>query len=217
MGIASILTIASDKTLKHGPLEILLTVAEEGYTLGAQKMRNDFIKSKYFLNLDGEQFDDICIGSAGFKVITFKHKINRQSKIDSNSSFLKLNMSNLISGHSGLCIAQKRANAIKEMFYILKCLKTKFDFQLVDINSNISTTIIPPNIDVVISIPKTSIKEFEKEFHLLSMQCKENFKDLEKNMQFSCEIIKSHLHPISIDDSNKIISFICSLQNGVKQ
>jgi dipeptidase D len=52
IGVAMILAIFADKTLKHGPLEALITTNEEIGMLGVIDFDSSLIESKYFINLD---------------------------------------------------------------------------------------------------------------------------------------------------------------------
>ena len=65
MGVAAAMAIIEDKTVEHGPLEVLITKDEETGMYGAFGLKADVLKGKYLLNLDSEVEGEITIGCAG--------------------------------------------------------------------------------------------------------------------------------------------------------
>lgn len=45
----------------HGPLELLFTVDEEVGLEGAAKIKNDFLSSKYLINLDSGEGNSVYV------------------------------------------------------------------------------------------------------------------------------------------------------------
>ena len=65
IGIAAQLAVLSEKNLKHGPLECLITVDEETGLTGAFALQAGFLSGSVLLNLDSEDEGEIFIGCAG--------------------------------------------------------------------------------------------------------------------------------------------------------
>jgi dipeptidase D len=65
IGMAMILAIFTDKDLKHGPIEAVITANEETGMDGIMGLDPSKIKSKLFINLDSEIDDLIVIGCPG--------------------------------------------------------------------------------------------------------------------------------------------------------
>ena len=55
VGVASALAVMESTSIKHGPLEFVFTIDEETGLTGASEFPGGVLKSKYFLNLDGEE------------------------------------------------------------------------------------------------------------------------------------------------------------------
>ncbi|MFW9922574.1 MAG: hypothetical protein ACFFDW_04705 [Candidatus Thorarchaeota archaeon] len=100
IGIAFGLTALVDKDLKHGPLEILLTVDEETGLTGAFAIKTGFFSGKYLLNVDSESIGKITISSAGGGGTDFIIP-SQYEKNDSIESY-RLHISGLQGGHSGV-------------------------------------------------------------------------------------------------------------------
>jgi dipeptidase D len=65
IGVAIILAIFADKSLKHGPLEGLITANEETGMFGMVGIDMNLIKSKLFINLDSESDNEVVVGCPG--------------------------------------------------------------------------------------------------------------------------------------------------------
>lgn len=88
-------TVANDKELRHGGLEIVFTRDEEQNMSGARALNFDRFKSEYILVLDGDRLGDFQIAGAGY-------------------TKMMLNVKAFKGGHSGIDIADPlRVNAVK--------------------------------------------------------------------------------------------------------
>jgi len=65
IGVAMGLAIAEEKSLIHGPVEVLLTVDEERGLTGAAGVQKGFFTARKMINLDSEEDTGIFIGCAG--------------------------------------------------------------------------------------------------------------------------------------------------------
>ncbi len=111
IGIAIALAAISDPNLKHGPIDVLLTVDEETGLTGAFALRREFLNYQFLLNLDSEEEGKITVSSAGGGDTRFVLPVNWENK-PSLTGF-KLTVGGLMGGHSGVDIHRSRLNAIK--------------------------------------------------------------------------------------------------------
>ncbi len=65
IGVAAALAVAEDRSLEHGPLEMLFTIDEETGLTGAQRLEPGFFRSRVLLNLDSEEEGEIFVGCSG--------------------------------------------------------------------------------------------------------------------------------------------------------
>jgi dipeptidase D len=114
VGVAAMMAILADKTLRHGPLECLFTVDEESGLTGAFELPSAFFSGKTLINLDSEDEGELFIGCAG-GIDTFATFSYFPLQVpDSPKSFL-ISITGLKGGHSGDDIHRGRGNAIKIM------------------------------------------------------------------------------------------------------
>ena len=114
MGVAAIMAIMEDKTLKHGPLEALITADEETGMFGAFGLKPGTVDGDILLNLDSEEEGELYIGCAGGEDLTAVLEY-KEVETDPADIALKVTLKGLRGGHSGLEINEGRANANKLM------------------------------------------------------------------------------------------------------
>jgi dipeptidase D len=213
--VAMILAIFADKTLKHGPLEALITTDEETSMDGVKKFNVDLIKSKYMINLDSENDSEVCIGCPGSIDIEAILPFQRDNIYRSNSTNLHISLSGGLGGHSGGVIGEKRINAIKEIFDILNFINQKFDIRLVNIDkSGIVKNVIPFECGATINALTSDIDAIKDIVNEEYKQLKVEY-DQEKKIKIACEILSSKEMPIIKPDTCKIIGIFCAVPNGV--
>jgi dipeptidase D len=116
VAIAAMLAAAEDTGLDHGPLELLMTVAEEVGLHGAQALDPALVTGELLLNLDSEDDGALTIGCAGSAdtVIAIE-----ASRTPAAGDALRVTVSGGRGGHSGGDIALGHANAIKALGRVL--------------------------------------------------------------------------------------------------
>lgn len=117
MGIATCFAILADKTIKHGPLEVLVTRDEETGLYGASDLEPGVLKAKTLINVDNEDENAICIGCAGGCTVDMKLPTVRLVE----EGFVKKQvvLNNFVGGHSGCDIHLGRANPMHVMGRLL--------------------------------------------------------------------------------------------------
>lgn len=112
LGVALAMSVAEDKTIKHGPVEILITYDEETGMTGAEMLKPGLFNGEILLNLDSEDEGELCIGCAGGldAIAEFDYK---QVKTPAGYKAFKISVSGLQGGHSGMDISLYRGNANK--------------------------------------------------------------------------------------------------------
>ena len=118
IGVAAIMAVMEDKSLKHGAIEGLITADEETGMYGANDLPKGELQGDILLNLDSETWGNFVIGSAGGVNVTATRNYKEET-VDSARAALKITIKGLKGGHSGLEIHEGRANANKLMARVL--------------------------------------------------------------------------------------------------
>ncbi len=175
IGVAAAMAMADDPDVVHGPLELLCTVDEETGLTGAKDLDPSIVTGRIMLNLDTEEDGAIYLGCAGGADSIAKLKTAR--RVASLGSVpVKLSVTGLRGGHSGLNIIENRANAIKlATRVVLAALEDGIEVDLVSIDGGSKHNAIPrecfavcrvdkSKVDAFKAVAKTQKGEFEAEF-----------------------------------------------------
>ncbi len=214
MGVAAIMAVLEDNTLKHGPLEALITVDEETGMFGAFGLKKESINGEILLNLDSEEEGELYIGCAGGEDVTATFQYKEVEPEDGDIA-IKINLKGLRGGHSGLEINKGRANANKLMVRFLREAIASYEARLATWEGGNMRNAIPREAHVVVTIPA----ENEEELIDLVQYCEnlynEEYAGLEENISFKAEKtdLPKGLVPEEIQDD--IINSIFACQNGV--
>jgi len=122
IAVAAMLAVMEDRSLEHGPLEMLFTVDEETGMTGALNLEECSLDSRTLLNLDSEDEGTLYIGCAGGRDTTGTWRTVFEDP-PQRSVPVQIRITNLKGGHSGLEIHKDRGNAIKIANRILMALE----------------------------------------------------------------------------------------------
>ncbi|MCX6170916.1 MAG: aminoacyl-histidine dipeptidase [Ignavibacteriales bacterium] len=217
IGAAAALALINDDDFEHGPLELLFTVDEETGLTGVNSLQNNFITGKTLLNLDTEEDGAFYVGCAGGMDTVGTYKIENDKIVNGYQPFT-LAISGLLGGHSGINIADHRANAIK-LFGILLDRLSGFYYQLASISGGSKRNAIPREAEAVIFMNpdfESKAREIINEFSLESII---EFKNAEANIKVTFEKKDDLTLEIKSVFNNsfreKIINVILSMPHGV--
>jgi dipeptidase D len=151
IGVAAALAVAEDRTLEHGPLEMLFTIDEETGLTGAQHLEPGFVKSRILLNLDSEEEGEIYVGCAGGRDTIGTWTVAREDARP-NTVALELRVAGLRGGHSGLEIDKGRGNALKIASRVLVALAEDAGARLVSLRGGNKRNAIPREAFAVVRV-----------------------------------------------------------------
>jgi dipeptidase D len=156
VGVAANLAVMADRTLVHGPLELLFTVDEETGLTGATNLDPALIESRTLLNLDSEEEGVLFVGCAGGKDTEGRWPVDFE-RAPANSVAYDLAVQGLRGGHSGLEIDKGLGNAIK----LLNRAVLRFadlDARLAAINGGKMRNAIPREASARLFIPQEKVR-----------------------------------------------------------
>ena len=131
IGMAMILALMEDTTLSHPPLEGVLTVDEETGLEGATAIDFSDFKGRRMINLDSEDEGVFTAGCAGGIRLETLFSI---TEVPNGLPAYSVQVKGLAGGHSGIEINKGRANANRELAFLLQGLSQKGTVQLASIN-----------------------------------------------------------------------------------
>ena len=112
VAIAAMMALVEDESLPHGPLELLMTVAEEVGLEGANALDPALVTGSILINLDSEEDGKLTVGCAGSTDTWIRIEAPREAAAD-GAVTLAVTVSGGQGGHSGMGISLGRSNAVK--------------------------------------------------------------------------------------------------------
>ena len=216
IGVAAMMAVLEDKTLKHGAIEALFTYDEETGMYGALDIRPDFISGTIMLNLDSEQDGELYVGCAGGADLNISFQYKNDVNVPKDDIAVKISLTGLKGGHSGVDIHLQRANANKLMFRFLKEAVQNYGARLAFIDGGSLRNAIPREAFATVTIPGDD--DCEGFFELVSDYqdlFREEYRGIEDNISFTAEQaeLPEALIPEEIQDD--LINAVEGCQNGL--
>lgn len=150
IAVAYAMAILASNDIPHPPIEVLLTTDEETGMSGAMAINKEHIDGKILINLDNEEEGYLLVSCAGGIRSNATIDVNYQAIND--KKLIKINISGLKGGHSGMDIIKERGNSNKILGRILKGLLREVKFNLVSLNGGSKNNAIPREAEAVIAI-----------------------------------------------------------------
>ena len=233
IGIAIALALLQDSELKDYPIECLFTVQEETDMGGAQFFDTGLLKGRTFINVDSEEAGVITYGSAGGFKTRYEGTIAREA-MSPAPSFVKILLSGLRGGHSGIDIANGRPNALKLLVdglcrmnerlsnYTIPAgtLPQSYDFRLVSLarTDTVKSNAIPTEATAVLAVAADDaialLKSFEEWFNALHTL----YGASEQSMRIELTCIDGPPpaeDPLTAAATDNLLSFLRLLPQGV--
>ena len=215
IGISSILAILESETLKHGPLEALFTYDEETGMYGALGLQPDLLQAEILLNTDSEQEGELYMSCAGGIDLTASFRYKDEPYIPENEIALKIIVSGLKGGHSGVDIHLGRANANKLLFRFLKHAVQEYDARLAWVSGGNLRNAIPREAEAVVTIPAEYKSDFLDEVADFEALYIHEYGLIEDDLTLTAEEtgLPDFLIPEPIQDD--LINAVVGCRNGV--
>jgi len=187
IGVSSALAVLASKTIKHGPLEVLLTATEETGMDGAIGLKGGLLNGDILINTDTEDEGTFSIGCAGGidVIATFKKKTTK--KIPEKSTAFNLKVTGLKGGHSGVDIHLGRGNANKVFFRIFKEMNAELGVSLAEIQGGSLRNAIPREAFGLVVVKTKKAASFIEKVEELAAKIKAELVHVEPNLAIEVE------------------------------
>jgi dipeptidase D len=151
VAIAAMMALVEDESLPHGPLELLMTVAEEVGLEGANALDPALVTGSILVNLDSEEDGRLTVGCAGSTDTWIRIRAPREQAEGDQVTFC-VTVSGGSGGHSGTGIALGRSNAVKVLGRALREARETVPFRLVSLAGGKSRNAIPRDAIAICSV-----------------------------------------------------------------
>lgn len=214
MGVAAIMAVLEDKTLEHGLIEALFTIDEESGMTGAFNLQPDVLKGDILLNLDSEDEGELYIGCAGGINGNFEFPYS-VVPVEENSVAIRINISGLKGGHSGLDIPLGRGNSCKILTRILWHGVNKHGLRLASLEAGNMRNAIPREGHAVVTIPATEKEKYAGCFAKFTDAIKAELSVTEPGLSITYEEAAMPDGLMDTDTQNRMLRAVYGCPNGV--
>ena len=183
---------------------------------GAFGLQPNFLKGDILINMDSEDEGELYVGCAGGidADITFRYK---EVPVPEGDVALKVSLTGLKGGHSGVDIHLQRANANKLMFRFLKEAVADLEARLASIDGGSLRNAIPREAFAVITVPADGIDDMID----FVQECEELFtieyQGVEDKISFTVEQVDLPTGLIPEEVQDDLINGVTACPNGVSR
>lgn len=214
IGVAAIMAVLAADNIEHPAIEALLTVDEETGMTGATGLETGLLAGKILLNLDTENDEEICIGSAGGLDITITKELE-QVTIPTNYIGYEISVKGLRGGHSGMDIHRGLGNANKIMNRILYHLNSRINMHLVELQGGSLRNAIPRESVATVAIDSMS-DSFPNSIKEIASSIQAELKTTEPSLQITVNKVASlPSKGLSSKEQKALLNAIYAAPNGV--
>lgn len=165
IGVAMALSVLQSNDLKHGPVEVLVTIDEETGMTGANALKPDVLDGDILINLDSETEGELYIGCAGGLDATATIPYRTEKVPQGWHHAHLISVSGCQGGHSGMDIILYRANANKLLARVLLPLVRDFGVKIASVEGGNMRNAIPRDAEAVVLIPDGKTGDVDQYLH----------------------------------------------------
>ena len=215
LGVAAIMAIMEDKSLKHGPIDALITADEETGMYGANDLPEGELQGDILLNLDSETWGKFVIGSAGGIDVTATLDY-KPIDTDAADTALLITLQGLRGGHSGLEIHEGRGNANKLMVQVVRQLVEECDARLASWHGGNMRNAIPFKAEVVVTLPQANVEAAKELCEGWLDTFRDEYKQIETlGIDLTTEVVEAPGQEVPVEIQDNLIRAIHACHNGV--
>lgn len=214
IGMASALAILGSDDIKHGPLEVLLTIDEEAGMTGAFGLQAGMLNAEILINTDSEQEGEIYMGCAGGVDAQITLPMVWQASEQSYASF-SLHLSGLKGGHSGVNIHLGRGNANKILARFLFENADELALELTQFTGGSLRNAIPREANISFMLPAENINALKEKVHAFEALMRAELAIADPDLRLVLSNIATPKRVMSENSQNTLIDLLHVCPNGV--
>ncbi len=213
IGVAEILHIVKHANkFPHGRLRVIFTTDEEQGMSGALNLDAKYLAdAAYLINCDSEIFGELVVGSAGNVHVDFSRQINRVAPNENFTTAIRIKISGLKGGHSGIEIVQNRANAVKVMENLMREIRKRGNFQLAYFDAGTAPNVIPSAAEAVI-VTNLIAPEIEGCGEIIRQIVRKIY---DEDLTVEVAVAQMPDKVLSAEDFERLVSLITVIHSGV--
>jgi dipeptidase D len=207
------MALVEDESLPHGPLELLMTVAEEVGLEGANALDGSLLTGSILVNLDSEEDGRLTVGCAG-STDTWIHVDAPREPADDGAVSLAVTVSGGKGGHSGSGIALGHSNAIKVLGRALREAHGTVPFRLVSLDGGKSRNAIPRDAVAAVSVAADREDALRAAVETAAATIRDAFAKTDAGVTVAVAAGDSSAEPWSAEATSRLLDAIALVPTG---
>ncbi len=213
VAIAAMMALAEDESLRHGPLELLMTVAEEVGLEGANALDPALVTGSVLLNLDSEEDGKLTVGCAGSTDTWIRIDAAREPAAE-GAVALAVRVSGGQGGHSGMGIALGRSNAVKVLGRALREASEKAPLRLVSVDGGKSRNAIPRDAVAVCSVAPEDEAAFRAGVAASAETIRDAFAKTDPGVAITIDTADAPTDPWTAEATDRLLDAVALVPTG---
>ena len=214
IGVAAMLAIMEADDIDHGPLELLFTIDEESGLTGAAQLDGSMLEGRRLLNLDTEEEDAVTVGCAGGGDSHVTLPVSR-TRPPEGAQAVRLSLTGLKGGHSGIDISLQRGNAVRLLARIVDVGARGARFHLAELSGGDKHNAIPREAFALVVLPADQVETFRMRAQDAFSGVRDAFAPAEPEMHLSVENAELPEQVLAPDEAWKALHMVHALPHGV--
>ncbi len=222
IGLAAAMAVAVDRDVTDcPPLDLLFTMDEETGLTGARDLDPALLRTDLLINLDTEELGDICVSCAGGRDLTAEWQVQRIEPVAGEIP-LRLTLTGLPGGHSGVEIHQPNGNAILMLLQeVLKATGEQEAWKLASFSGGSARNVIPSDAEIVVWVSEAQAGILEAAFAgpAQTARAVSTLAEAAGSVRFRSEqcALETTLRPISVAQTRALLGAIAMVPHGVQK
>jgi dipeptidase D len=213
VAIAAMMALVEDESLAHGPLELLMTVAEEVGLEGANALDPGLVGGSILVNLDSEEDGKLTVGCAGSTDTWIRIEAPREPA-GTGSVTVSVTVSGGQGGHSGMGIALGRSNAVKVLGRALREASETAPFRLVSFAGGKSRNAIPRDAVAVCSVAARDEDAFRSAVAASAETIRDTFSKTDPGVSVAIDAADATVDPWSAEATARLLDAVALVPTG---
>jgi len=214
IGVAAAMAVLEDKSLQLGMVEGLFTIDEETGMTGAFGLEPGVLKGDILINLDSEDEGLLYIGCAGGTDANATFGYSEEA-VAGDVKGLKISVTGLKGGHSGMDIILGRGNANKVLFRFLRHAEKEFGFRLSSVDGGSLRNAIPREAFCTGTVPAALFGKFSDALAGYALTACGELAVTEPDMDIAMEELPAPATWIEAPVQERLIRAVNGCPNGV--
>lgn len=215
IAIAYILALLDSPEIPHPPIEALLTSDEETGMTGAEELNGSLLSGRTLINIDSEEEGFLTVSCAGGVRGELALTLNRTPAPEDVSGF-KVNVQNLLGGHSGVDINKNRSNAHRILGGVLDMISAEQTVFVSDIKGGEKTNVIPKNASAYIAVERGGEQKAEETVERYRKLFESEYGSHEPNATISITACEPPSDLLTDESSEKLIYTLLHAPDGIQ-